>query len=62
MDYRMGIFINNDNDKEKINIEKILPNDDILIDDYSFKDEDEFDEAINGDEDNEMALKTKYTR
>lgn len=33
----MGIFINNDNDKEKINIEKILPNDDILIDDYSFK-------------------------
>ena len=34
---------------EKANIEKILTDDDILKNDYSFKEEDEFDEAINGD-------------
>ena len=45
-------LFNNDDDKENI-LEKILPSDDILADEYSFKDEDEFDEAINGDEDND---------
>ena len=34
---------------EKANIEKILTDDDILKNDYFFKEEDEFDEAINGD-------------
>jgi len=46
-------LFNNDDDKENINIEKILPSDGILTDEYSFKDEDEFDKAINGDEDND---------
>ena len=37
-------MFNNDEDNEKTNIEK-----NILKDDNSFKEEDEFDEAIDGD-------------
>ena len=32
-------ILNNENDNEYINIEKIMPNDDILKNDFSFKDE-----------------------
>ena len=52
----MGWFddlFNNEDDTENINIEKIYSNDDILRDDYSFENEDELDEAINGDEVND---------
>ena len=42
-------MFNNENNNEKSNIEKILADDDILKNDYSFKEEDELDEAINGD-------------
>ena len=42
-------MFNNENNNEKANIEKILTDDDILKNDYFFKEEDEFCEAINGD-------------
>ena len=42
-------MFNNENNNEIANIEKILTDDDILKNDYSFKEEDELDEAINGD-------------
>ena len=42
-------MFNNENNNEKANIEKILTDDDILKNDYSFKEEDELDETINGD-------------
>ena len=42
-------MFNNENNNEKANIEKILTDEDILKNDYSFKEEDELDEAINGD-------------
>ena len=41
-------MFNNENNNEKANIEKILTDDDILKNDYFFKEEDEFCEAING--------------
>ena len=41
-------MFNNENNNEIANIEKILTDDDILKNDYSFKEEDELDEAING--------------
>ena len=44
---------NDDDDNENINIEKILPNYDILKDDYSFEEEEDRDEAIHGDKDSE---------
>ena len=40
-------MFNNENNNEIANIEKILTDDDILKNDYSFKEEDELDEAIN---------------
>ena len=40
-------MFNNENDNEYINIEKIMHNDDILKNDYSFKDEEEYEEEIN---------------
>ena len=42
-------MFNNENNNEIANIEKILTDDDMLKNDYSFKEEDELDEAINGD-------------
>ena len=42
-------YFNKDDDNENINNEKILPDDDILKNDYSFKEEEELDEVINVD-------------
>ena len=42
-------MFNNEEDSENINIRKISSNDDILNIDYSFQDEEDCDEAINGD-------------
>ena len=39
-------MLNNDDDNENINIEKILSNNDILKGDYSFEEEEDRDEAI----------------
>ena len=46
-------MFNNDDDNENINNEKILPDDAILIDDYSIKEEKELDVAINVDKDSD---------
>ena len=52
-------MFNNENDNEYINIEKILPNDDILKNDYSFKDEEEYEGAINYDNDSDNSEENK---
>ena len=46
-------MFNNDDDNENINNEKILPDDDILKNDYSFKEEEELDEVIYVDKDSD---------
>lgn len=46
-------MLNKDDDIEIIKNEKILTGDDILKDDYSFKEQEEHDEAINCEKDSE---------
>ena len=55
-------MFNNDDDNENINNEKILPDDDILKNDYSFKEEEELDEVIyvDKDSDNSDNFKENY--
>ena len=50
-------MFNNDDNYKKINIEKIAFNDDILNNKKSFKEEEDCDEYINGDNDSENSEK-----
>lgn len=49
-------MFNNEDDNENINVEKFLPNDD-LNKDYSFEEEEDYGEAINGDNESENLKK-----